>query len=58
MQFSVFNLPFQIVIYNPIMGNNRNNIVLLVLLLYSDTPGVVLVEEQPYIAQFPPDILS
>ena len=34
------------------MRNNGNKVVPPVLLLYGDTPGVVLKEEQPYIAQF------
>ena len=25
--------------------------------LYSDTPGVIIEEEQPYTAQFPPEII-
>ena len=58
MQRSIFNLLFQIAIYHPIMNNNCNNVASIVLLLYSDTPGVVLKEEQPYIAQFPPDIIN
>ena len=43
---SVFNLSFQIDIYHPILS---------VLLLYSDTPGVVLKEEQPYIIVYARD---
>ena len=58
MQRSVFNLPFQITIYHPIMNNKSNNVASTVLLLYNDTPGVVLKEEQPYIAQFPQDIIN
>ena len=51
MQRLVFSLLFQIASYHPIMNNNCNNyVVSTVLLLHSDTPGVVLKEEQPYIA--------
>ena len=53
MQYSVFNLHFQIAIYHQFMSNNCNNDV-----LYRDTPGAVLEEEQPYISQFPPDIIN
>ena len=35
------------------MNNNYNNFVPPVLLLYNDTPGVVLEEDQLKIAQFP-----
>ena len=48
----VFNLSFQIVIYHPILSNTS------VKLLYSDTPGVVLTGEQPYITQFMPGIIN
>ena len=54
MQGSVFNLLFQFNIYHHITSNNYNNAVSSVLLLYSDTPGVALKEEEPYIAQFLP----
>ena len=50
IQSSVFNFPFQIVIYHPILSNNCKNVFAPVLLLYSDTPGVALEEGQPYIA--------
>ena len=43
-------MPFQIVIYLPVLGNNCNNIFLRIKLRYSDTPGVVLAEEQPFIS--------
>ena len=35
---------FKIVIYLPITSNNCNNVVLLVLLLKNDTPGIALDE--------------
>ena len=50
MQSSAFNLPFQIVIYHPVLSKNFNIVFPPVLLQYSVTPGVVLKEEQPYIA--------
>ena len=46
VQCSVFNLPFQIIIYHPIVSNNCKNLQKvspLVLLLYS--PEVVLEED-------------
>ena len=52
MQCSIFNLHFQIVICHPIPSNNCKYIVPPSLLIYGDTPGVVLEEEQSYIAQF------
>ena len=39
------------------MSNDYSNVA-LVLLLYSDTPGGVLVEEHPYIAQFLPGLMN
>ena len=53
-----FYLLFQIVICHPIASNNSSNIVFPVLLLYRETPGVVLEEKQPYIAEFPPGIIN
>ena len=50
MQSLVFDLPFQVVIYHPILSNNCSNVFPSVLLPYTDTPEVVLEEEQPYIA--------
>ena len=58
MQCSIFNWTFKIVIYDPTTSNNCSNVVPVVLLLYSDTPGVTLNEEQPYIAQFPLGIIN
>ena len=46
VQCSVFNLPFQIIIYHPIVSNNCKNLQKVsppVLLLYS--PEVVLEED-------------
>ena len=47
----VFNLPFQIIIYHPVLSTA---IIFssIVKLQYSDTPEVVLKEEQPYITKF------
>ena len=52
MQSSAFNLPFQIVINHLMMSNNCNKLFPPVLSSYivSDTPEVVLEEEQPKIA--------
>ena len=58
IQCSVFNLTFQIVIYYPTTSNSCNNVVLPLLPLYCDTTRVALDEEQQYIAQFPPGIIS
>ena len=58
MQCSVFNLTFQIVIYHPITRNNYNNVAPSVLLLYNDTTGVVLNDEQPFISQFSSGIIK
>ena len=44
MQCSVFNLPFQIAIYQPILTNNWNNLVHPVFTLYCDTHGTALDE--------------
>ena len=49
MQWSDFNLLFQIGIYHLIANNNCQNVVPLVLLLCSDTPGGFFEEEQPCI---------
>ena len=57
MKCLVFNLLFQIPMYHSITSNNYTYVVPPVLLLYSDTPGVVLEEEKPYITQFPPVII-
>ena len=40
-----FKLSFQIVIYHPVLSNNCNSFSVKVW--YSDTPEVVLAEEQP-----------
>ena len=64
MKCSEFNLPFQIAIYLFIKSNNCNNVVPPVILdsspsnLYSDTPRVVLKEEQRNIAPFAPVIIN
>ena len=47
MQSSIFNLPFQIVIYHPIFMQQYFSSS--VKLMYSDTPGVLLAKKQPYI---------
>ena len=58
MQCSLFSFPFEIVIYHPTVINTSKNVVPPVLLLYNDTPGVLLKKEQPYTAQFPPGIIN
>ena len=50
MQCLVFNLLFKM--------SSINLVAPPVLLLYSDTPGVVLEEEQPYTEQFPPGVIN
>ena len=55
---TVVNLSFQIPVYHSITSNNYNYVVSPVLLLYSDTPGVILEEEKPYITHFPPVIIN
>ena len=47
-----FLICLKIVIYHPILSNKSKNVFPPVLskLLYSNTPGVVPEEEQPYIA--------
>ena len=42
----------------PQKNDNCKNAVPPVLLLYDDTPGVVLEEEQPGIAKVPPDVID
>ena len=42
----------------PQKNDNCKNTVPPVLLLYDDTPGVVLEEEQPDIAKFPPGVID
>lgn len=54
----IFNLPFEIDTYHPITSNNCQNVVLSVLLLYSDTYWVSLKEKKPYNAQLPTGIIN
>ena len=53
----VFNLPFQIAIYHPVLSTA---IIFssIVKIQYSDTPEVVLTEEQPYITKFASGIIN
>ena len=43
---------------SPQENDNCKNAAPPVLLLYDDTPGVVLEEEQPDIAKFPPGVID
>ena len=58
MQCPIFNLTFQIVIYQPTPSNNYNIVVPQVLLLYCNISGIVLDKDQPHIAQFPLGIIN
>ena len=53
MQCSVFNFYIQMVIYNLFTSYNWINVAPPVFLLYNDTPGVAVKEEQRYIVHFP-----